>query len=97
MKKNVFVFALAVALLLTLAGCGCDHEWYAATCTSPKTCSLCGKTEGEPLPHTWLDATCTAAKTCTVFTVLANQRIQPLKQRSLITVLYSKRIGRFSL
>ena len=66
MKKNVFVFALAVALLLTLAGCGCDHEWYTATCTSPKTCSLCGKTEGEPLPHTWLDATCTAAKTCTV-------------------------------
>ncbi|MBE5819184.1 MAG: hypothetical protein E7312_09080, partial [Clostridiales bacterium] len=30
----------------------CDHEWYAATCTAPKTCSLCGETEGEKLDHT---------------------------------------------
>lgn len=24
----------------------CDHNWEAATCTNPKTCSLCGKKEG---------------------------------------------------
>ena len=30
----------------------CDHVWYAATCTAPKTCSVCGKTEGEALGHT---------------------------------------------
>ncbi len=29
----------------------CEHEWYAATCEAPKTCSKCGKTEGETLPH----------------------------------------------
>jgi DNA-directed RNA polymerase subunit RPC12/RpoP len=29
----------------------CEHEWLDATCTTPKTCSLCGKTEGEALGH----------------------------------------------
>ncbi len=31
------------------------HLWAAATCTTPKTCSLCGATEGEALGHTWGD------------------------------------------
>jgi hypothetical protein len=29
----------------------CEHDWIDATCTTPKTCSLCGKTEGEALGH----------------------------------------------
>jgi DNA-directed RNA polymerase subunit RPC12/RpoP len=29
----------------------CEHKWLDATCTTPKTCSLCGKTEGEALGH----------------------------------------------
>ena len=43
----------------------CSHAWQEATCTSAKTCTLCGKTEGEALGHAWKDATCTEAKTCT--------------------------------
>lgn len=66
MKKRIFVILLTLVLSLPLAGCGCQHEWYAATCSAPKTCSLCGETEGEALPHTWEDATCTNAKTCSV-------------------------------
>ncbi len=27
------------------------HTWNAATCTAPKTCSVCGATEGSPLGH----------------------------------------------
>ena len=27
------------------------HTWDAATCTAPKTCSVCGATEGNPLGH----------------------------------------------
>lgn len=66
MKRNIWICALVMVLILLLAGCGCDHEWLAATCSAPKTCQLCGETEGESLPHTWQDATCSAAKTCTV-------------------------------
>lgn len=29
----------------------CEHDWIDATCTTPKTCKLCGATEGEPLGH----------------------------------------------
>ena len=29
----------------------CDHEWIEATCTTLKTCKLCGITEGEALGH----------------------------------------------
>ncbi len=42
------------------------HSWRKATCTAPKTCAVCGETEGEPLGHSWREATCTAPKTCTV-------------------------------
>lgn len=39
--------ALAVCVMLT--GCGHEHTWADATCTEPKTCSVCGETEGEVL------------------------------------------------
>ncbi len=42
----------------------CTHSWTDATCTAPKTCSLCQETEGEALSHNWTDATCAAPKTC---------------------------------
>ncbi len=29
-----------------------DHNWTPATCTAPKTCSVCQATEGDPLGHT---------------------------------------------
>lgn len=41
-----------------------EHDWTAANCTTAKTCSICGKTEGSALGHDWADATCTAPKTC---------------------------------
>ncbi len=60
--KKVGSILLAVALLvICCAGCSdskapeedsCAHEWVEATCTEPKTCSLCGETEGEALGHT---------------------------------------------
>ena len=42
-----------------------SHNFNAATCTTPKTCS-CGTTEGEANGHNWKDATCSDPKTCTV-------------------------------
>ncbi len=32
------------------------HDWTDATCTSPKTCSTCGVTEGVALDHVWTNA-----------------------------------------
>ena len=62
------ITCLLLVFLMSIALCGCclSHEWQEATCTEPKACSKCGKTEGEPLGHTWKDATCTAPKTCSV-------------------------------
>ena len=42
----------------------CNHAWRDATCTTPKTCSTCGKTSGTSLGHSWNEATCTTPKTC---------------------------------
>ena len=45
---------------IMICGCGAEertelpalgHEWVAANCTTPKTCSVCGATEGEPVPE----------------------------------------------
>jgi len=42
------------------------HYWTGATCTAPKTCKICGITQGEPLGHSYAPATCIAPATCTV-------------------------------
>ena len=34
------------------------HSWVDATCTTPKTCSKCGATEGEALGHTTTSGKC---------------------------------------
>ena len=44
----------------------CVHVWEAASCTKPKTCSLCGETDGNPLGHAIViyaaqSATCTTS------------------------------------
>ena len=67
--KRFLISLLAFVIILTLTSCGCNHEFFVATCSSPKTCSICGETEGEALPHTWVDATCIAPKTCSVCTI----------------------------
>ena len=63
LKRTVFASVLLTSALF-LSGCCMSHEWEEATCTAPKTCINCGKTEGETTEHDWKDATCTEAKTC---------------------------------
>ena len=45
---------------------GCNHSYTQATCTTPKTCTLCGNTDGSATGHKYTAATCTTPKTCTV-------------------------------
>lgn len=42
------------------------HEWVMPTCDTPKTCMVCGETEGEALGHEWVDANYQQPKTCSV-------------------------------
>ncbi len=34
------------------------HQWVEADCTKPKTCSVCGKTEGEAAGHRYVENVC---------------------------------------
>ena len=43
-----------------------EHEWKKADCENPKTCQLCGLTEGEMGGHNWIAATCNTPKTCQI-------------------------------
>ena len=44
----------------TVTAPACDHRWTDATCKDPKTCSVCGETEGEadPEAHSWANGVC---------------------------------------
>lgn len=44
----------------------CIHDFLAATCTEPKTCTKCLTTQGGPLGHVYKDATCTSPIYCGV-------------------------------
>ena len=55
------------------------HDWNAADCDTPKTCSICGATEGEALGHTAEadDGNCTTDIKCaTCGTVLTSGKTQ---------------------
>jgi len=64
MKKKLTVLLLILVCMAVLAACGCEHEWAEADCVNPRHCTLCEKTEGEPLGHVWYDATIAAPQTC---------------------------------
>lgn len=78
MKQKRMVSLLLVLTLMAalLAGCACKHEWKDANCKEPKTCTLCGETEGEKTTeHKWEDATTEAPKTCTVCGATEGEKI----------------------
>ena len=58
------VYLLAIGVVLYFVYRSTYHDYKPATCTEPETCSICGKTRGEPLGHSWEAATCTEPETC---------------------------------
>ena len=60
MKKCLFI----ILFVFTLSGCGHEHIYTDATCTTPKTCTACGETEGDTLGHNFLEATCETPEIC---------------------------------
>lgn len=63
-KGIIGIFLLVGFIIGGIQSCTHEHEWIEATCTEPRTCSSCNKTDGDPLGHDWLDATCTSPQTC---------------------------------
>lgn len=55
------VLVLGIAALIVVQGV---HIWKEADCENPRTCALCGKTEGAVLEHSWQQATCTDPEIC---------------------------------
>lgn len=64
--KKLLTVLLLVFCVSMLSACCMRHEWKEATCTEPKTCQNCEKTEGDAAGHVWQDATCNEAKTCSI-------------------------------
>lgn len=69
---RIALIVLAVAALGTAVIAGlfhthvlCIHEWRDATCTEPQTCSICNRTQGEPLGHEAKDWKVVVPATCT--------------------------------
>ena len=67
-KKTGLILGIivgVVVLLAALAVCWFTvHIWEDATCEAPRTCAICGKTQGKKLAHEWLAATCDDPETC---------------------------------
>lgn len=65
MKKLQLVL-LATLIMLMFTACCTSHEWQEATCSTPKTCTKCGETEGEPLEHDLTEANYQQGPVCKV-------------------------------
>ncbi len=73
MKKLIRLLAVCTGSLLiglSIAACRseeptCTHIWADATCTAPKTCTLCDAVEGDVAEHTWNAGVVTTEPTCT--------------------------------
>lgn len=69
--KKVLALIFVCLMLLSLCACGedvaqntepattaCSHSWVDANCTTAKTCSKCGTTEGTAPGHNYTDGAC---------------------------------------
>ena len=64
MRKRIITVFVMLFLIALMSGCCLIHNWKGATCTTPRTCSNCGETEGEASGHVWSEATCATPRTC---------------------------------
>jgi len=85
MKKNFKIKLIAVLLLMATLLASCkepaetqpshEHMWSDATCSTPKTCTGCGATEGEVLAHDFAEATFFTPKTCKMCGATEGERL----------------------
>lgn len=100
MKKKIS-FIIGLIILMMLPGCCLAHDWVEATCDTPRTCKVCGETEGEALGHVWKEATCVLPKTCEVCgetegEALGHEMVAPTCQRLAHCVVCGYEEGEFA-
>lgn len=71
-KKKLIIGAIVAAVALAAVTSVlfathvlCIHQWSEATCTEPQICSICNRTQGDPLGHEANDWKTTKEATCT--------------------------------
>lgn len=75
--KDVIMFFVCISVVIIISipffiycylskPCRSGHTWQEATCAKPKTCSICGITEGVNLSHNWSIATCSKPAVCSL-------------------------------
>lgn len=71
--KQLSVIVTVVLLIVSMTGCNirqelrratCQHQWQKSTCLAPRTCTLCGLTEGKVRAHEYANTACNAAQPC---------------------------------
>lgn len=107
--KRPLVIAIAVAVIALICYLAwmfwpCSHEWTEATCSTRKTCKLCGETEGETRAHAWVAATCTAPRTCKLcgmtlgtrlyHTNSIQERYTNIQDRTMMSVIVCSQCGK---
>lgn len=72
-RAALVVTILLILVAMALAGCTndiktyiCRHDWERSTCLAPRTCKLCGLTEGKVRSHEWGNTDCSAPQGCVV-------------------------------
>lgn len=80
-KKSRIIWGILFFITLCPFLWGCysiaahKHKWVDAGCTTAKTCSVCGDTDGEPLGHQWEAAACDTPEICSICGILGKPRL----------------------
>lgn len=64
--KRIISLVITLMLIMSLCACSvpaCEHTYSEANCQTPKTCTLCGVTEGTVIDHSYSNGKCV---TCNV-------------------------------
>ena len=67
--RAVFAVVLLACIAVAAFGyshCWFGHKWVEATCTTPRMCTVCGKTVGNAAGHRWIAATYSSPKKCSI-------------------------------
>ncbi|MBQ8302291.1 MAG: hypothetical protein IJX97_01930, partial [Clostridia bacterium] len=69
-----------------------EHIWVDATCTAPKTCTLCAVTEGDVMDHEYVDGSCVNCGKAESSNALSNATLSFSNKANRITFTTSQQV-----